>query len=88
MKSDSHNLGGEEGAQGVTIGSSFSDKAIRRNFIRKVGCALSGSPTGINVGLGTWLDCVILQSKLLLFFLLISQTALWVTSKTKQQSDF
>ena len=49
MKSDSHDLGGEEGAQGVTIGSSFSDKAIRRNFIRKVGCALSGSPTDINV---------------------------------------
>ena len=49
MKSDSHDLGGEEGAQGVTIGSSFSDKAIRRNFIRKVGFALSGSPTDISV---------------------------------------
>ena len=48
MKSDSHDLGGEEGAQGVIIGSSFSDKAIRRNFIRKVGRALPGSPTDIN----------------------------------------
>ena len=49
MKSDSHDLGGEESAQGVIIGSSFSDKAIRRNFIRKVGRALSGSPTDLNV---------------------------------------
>ena len=35
FKSDSDNQGGEESAYGG-MGSSFSDKAIRLNFIRKV----------------------------------------------------